>query len=437
MAVQNFYNELLSLGIALPEILVPAESVDISTWAVVACDQYTSEPGYWSAVAAVAKDRPSALHCILPEIFLESPDVEQRMLSIKRTMADYLARGFLRKLPPGLILVDRRTVFHPSRKGIVLALDLEKYDYNRGTKSLIRPTEDTILERIPPRIKIRREAPLELPHIMILIDNPEKSVIEPLFDAGAGEPPLYDADLMMDGGHIVGRYLPTETASPLLAASLSRLAGRGNGDPLLFAVGDGNHSLATAKAVWEELKPGLPKQLTASHPARFALVEIVNLYDSGIEFEPIHRILTGISPAEFLRYIEKIPGADPRRTQSFAEVRELCADGSLVGVLSAEWSAAIKTRSDGSRLPTGAVQELLEDFLRTRKEGGIDYIHGTDSLFSLCRRQDTVGFLLPPLPKRELFPAVIGGEVLPRKAFSIGEAPEKRFYLEGRRLDGR
>jgi hypothetical protein len=448
MTQSDAYAALAALGVFLPEILVPAEGIDISSWAVIACDQYTSEPEYWRSVADWVGNKPSTLHCILPELLLESAGAEEAINGIKKTMAAYLKTGIVRSLPPGLILTERATPFHPSRRGMVLALDMERYDYKPGAESLIRPTEGTILERIPPRVKIRREAALELPHIMVLIDDPQNSVIDGLFRAAASEPPLYEGDLMLGSGHIRGYFLAAEKAAPVLAESLSSLRERGGKGNFLFAVGDGNHSLATAKAVWEEKKALLPPEARTGHPARYALAEIVNLYDPGIEFRPIHRILTGIPAADFFAFIRRKPGFSLEKKASFAETEAACAPppafqpvhpGSRspvyhAGILSRNGQAVLSFAKDGSFLPTGIIQDILGQFLREHP-GKIDYIHGRDSLFALSARENSAGILLPALLKEELFPAVIRGGVLPRKAFSLGEAPEKRFYLEARKVN--
>jgi hypothetical protein len=434
---------LSSLGVLTPEILVPAEGIDISSWAVIACDQYTSEPEYWNRVADIAKGKPSALHCVLPELYLKSEKAEDAIAAIKKTMREYAAAGILRPLPPGLMLVDRSTPCHASRKGMMLALDMEYYDYKTGAESLIRPTEGTIVERLPPRIRIRRDALIELPHIMVLIDDKHNEALGRLFELAAAEKPVYDGELMLGCGRVSGRFLPAEKAKPVLADALISLQKNSGHPRLLFAMGDGNHSLAAAKAAWEEIKPGLSPEEQKSHPARHALAEIVNLYDPGVEFHPIHCVIEGVNPAEFFAFPEKKAGFSLRRTASFEETKDLCAaawkNGGAepfftVGVLSAGKTAILRFPKDGAVLPAAAAQKLLEDFSAGGGKGKIDYIHGWDSLSSLCAGEAALGLFLPALPKAELFPVVLRDGVLPRKAFSIGEAPEKRFYLEARRI---
>jgi hypothetical protein len=316
---------------------------------------------------------------------------------------------------------------------------MELYDYKPGSKSLIRPTEGTIASRLPPRIRIRKDAAIELPHIMVLIDDAKNEVLSGLSSLAAKEDILYDGDLMMGGGRVTGCFVPAEKASPVLAQSLSSLMRAGGKNNLLFAMGDGNHSLATAKAVWEGIKPALSPAQQKTHPARHALVEIVNLYDPGIEFHPIHRILSGVNPEEFFAFLRKKPGFTLRQTADFAETENLCraenARGENLfhaGILSQKNKAVLSFEKKNAFLPTGIIQSTLEEFQR----GKIDYIHGRDSLFALSEREAAVGLLLPALPKEKLFSVVIQDGALPRKAFSIGEAPEKRFYLEGRRIDG-
>jgi hypothetical protein len=452
MKQSEAYTTLASLGVLLPRILIPAEGIDIGSWAVIACDQYTSEPDYWDKAARIAEGKPSTLHCVLPELYLKSEKAGEAITGIQKTMRRYLAGGILRSLPPGLILVDRSTPYHASRKGVVLALDMEHYDYARGSRSLIRPTEGTIVERLPPRIRIRRDAPIELPHIMVLIDDKRGETLGRLFEIASGEKPVYEGELMMDSGCVSGRFLPAEKAESALAEALVALRKESGHPEILFAMGDGNHSLAAAKAAWEEIKPLLSPGERQIHPARYALVEIVNLYDPGIEFHPIHRVLAGVNPAEFFAFLEKKSGFSLKRTSTFAETESLCAaawkteDAEVftAGVLAAGEPALLRFPKNGAALPTAAAQNLLEEFSArgsssgNRGNGGntengkIDYIHGRDSFFSLCSEKTSLGLFLPALQKSNLFPLVLRDGVLPRKAFSIGEAPEKRFYLEAR-----
>jgi hypothetical protein len=445
--VKNDSDAILgSLGVLVPEILVPSEGVDIGAWAVIACDQYTSEPEYWENVARLVGDKPSALRCVLPELYLGSERTGEAIAAIKKTMNEYMASGILRPLPPGIMLVDRSTPCHASRRGMMLALDMEHYDYRPGTQSLIRPTEGTIVERLPPRIRIRSDAALELPHIMVLIDDRRDEALGRLFELASDEKPVYDGELMMGCGRVQGRFVGAENAKPVLAEALEALRKESGHPQMLFALGDGNHSLAAAKAAWEQIKPGLSPAERERHPARHALAEIVNLYDPGIEFHPIHRVLAGADPARFFAFLGKKPGFVLKKTSSFEETQGLCADAwkngdaqefCTVGLLSAGQTALLRFPREGAALPTAAAQTLLEEFRAAGGAGNageIDYIHGEAALFSLCRRDAALGVLLPAFPKSKLFPLVFREGALPRKAFSIGEAPEKRFYLEARRI---
>ncbi len=279
-------------GLHIPEILVPAEGTDYSKWAVVACDQYTSEPEYWNEVESIVGDAPSTLRLTLPEIYLDKPGEADKIKDIRASMDAYLADGTLRKLEPGCMLV-KRTAEGRSRTGLVIATDLEAYDFNKGSKSITRATEGTVVERIPPRLRIREGAPIELPHILILIDDPDKTVIEPLVNAP--QVPVYDTDLMMNGGHISGSFIKEEDlagAKDALCELFDKAVAKyGDGNVIFQAMGDGNHSLATAKTNWENLKKTLTPEEAVNHPARFALCEIENIHDDGIIFEPIHRVL--------------------------------------------------------------------------------------------------------------------------------------------------
>ncbi len=425
-----------TFGLKCPEILIPDESIDIAKWSVIACDQFTSEPEYWNRVAKFVGDTPSTLHCILPECFLGAADLEKRIENIHDRMRIYLETGFLRNTPAGVMLVERKTSFGRTRKGMIAALDLECYDFRKGSKSLIRPTEGTIVERLPPRIRVRKNASVEFPHIIILIDDPGKTVIEPLFDKAALRPPLYESDLAGDGGSVRGWFLPIEEIRTDIELSLSALADRhsfseryGTDDVLLFAVGDGNHSLAAAKSVWDELKPSLDPEGRENHPARWALVEIENLYDPGIVFEPIHRALFGLSFEDFRAAAEKRGGIAFRDT----DIGDGGRGSHVIPVLHRGFTTFMEVR-DPSPLAAEAVERLLSVIIAARPETRIDYIHGKETLRALSTGEKTLGFELRPLDKESLFPTVIRNGTLPKKAFSIGEAAEKRYYLEGRRI---
>ena len=290
------------LGFAVPDILIPQQGTDLKKWAVIACDQYTSEPEYWENASIEAGDAPSTLNLVLPEVYLGTDQETEKLGSIAKTAHEYLDNGILQSLGTGFILVDRATDLHPSRKGLMAAIDLEGYSFEPGNKNICRATEGTVLSRIPPRVRIRANSPLELPHIMILIDDPDGITIEKAFDMAAAEglAPLYDTDLMLGSGHIKGTFIPDN--SPIAEAivnGLSQLKAN-NADGLLFLVGDGNHSLASAKAHWENIRQNLSDEEKLTHPARYALAEIVNIHDKGLDFEPIHRVIFNISAEEFI-----------------------------------------------------------------------------------------------------------------------------------------
>lgn len=389
--------------IAVPEIVLPAAGVDMTAWAVIACDQHTSDAAYWEELDRFVGGRPSALRLTLPEIYLS--DSERRTAEIERTMREYRARGIFRKLPPGFVAVGRSAPGTPVRRGIVLAVDLEAYSYAPKSDAMIRATEATILSRIPPRLKIRENVSLEFPHIMLLYDDPSDTVGQ-CVRARLGET-LYDFDLNMGGGHIRGRFV--SDCAPVIAAFASLIK-----DGLLFMVGDGNHSLATAKAAWERLKPSLSAAERETHPARYALCEAVNLYDEGIRFEAIHRFVTDIDPDKFARSL------------SFAGegAGELCVGGK---------SAPLRLPADVPQA-VAAADEAIGAYI-AENGGEVDYVHGDDAVRALtAKRKDSAAILLPKMDKAALFDAVKRGGSLPRKTFSMGESEEKRYYIEGKEI---
>lgn len=405
-------DKLNKIGIRVPKILLPKEGVDLTNWAVVACDQFTSEPEYWKKVEEMVGEEASTLKMVLPEVYLESPDKQVRIAKINQNIKEYLDNGILEEKFKGMVLVDRKTKNAESRKGLVVALDLEKYEYTKGSKTLIRATEGTVESRIPPRLDIRKNALVELPHIMVLIDDPNKTVIEPLFDEGLGQakPLLYDFELMMGGGHIKGWKISEEKVIENIADNLEKLI---SADGFLFAMGDGNHSLATAKTHWNNIKETLSEEEKESHPARFALVELVNIHDEGLEFEPIHRVIFNVDKNKLEEYL----------TGNGKEV-ELVSDGVR---------KTIKLKEMGSNLPVGDLQKLLDNFVTENPESKIDYVHGEDSVKKLAVGNN-VGLMLSGMKKEELFPTVEKDGALPRKTFSMGEAEEKRYYLESRKI---
>ena len=413
------------IGIRPAQILLPAAGVKPETWACIACDQYTSEPEYWEKAFAVAGDAPSAIRLILPEYNLKNS--ESLIPQIHRTMADYLAQGLLTPaVNPGFILCER-TIASGTRLGLVCAVDLEQYSFEKGSLPLIRPTEQTITDRLPPRLKIRRGAPVELTHIMILIDDPDRTVLEPLQAAKASLRKVYDFDLMMNGGHLAGWAVDSAEALAQVDQSLNALMDTKGENPLLLAVGDGNHSLATAKAYWNEIREGLSEAERENHPARYALCEIVNIHDKALLFEPIYRIVTGTTRAAVM--------AD---WKAYAEAKgmSLAAEGSdhRFTVVSADGEETVAVLNPEGAIPCETIQKFLDSFLSRHPEAGIDFIHGEGSLRALAAKPETVGFLLPDIDKHSFFKDVEKLGVLPRKTFSMGEADEKRFYMEAKKI---
>lgn len=429
-----------SVGVLVPEILLPPKGTDMYKWAVVACDQFTSQKEYWEEARRIIGDAPSTLDLILPEAWLGAQDEQERIARIKEKMQEYLHNGTLVKQPQGFVLVER-TAAGNTRHGLVMALDLEKYDYSKGSGTLIRATEGTIVERIPPRLRIREGAAVELPHILVLIDDPEETVIEPLTAQAEKLPLLYDTDLMLGGGHISGRLVSEEKEIMGVLEALTALSDKaafekkyGSKPVLLFAMGDGNHSLATAKANWEKIKATLPEEQREDHPARYALIELNNVHDKGIVFEAIHRNVFGI-PGEKLveALLQKL-----REQNGGAEIgpEQAPAGGEkhVIPFYYGDKSGAFIVTEPAVQLAVGTLQNAIDAVLK-ELGGEVDYIHGIDVVKELAQKPDTTGFLLPDMEKSELFPTVVYDGALPRKTFSMGEAAEKRYYMEARLLE--
>lgn len=429
-----------SVGVLVPEILLPPQGTDMYKWAVVACDQFTSQKEYWEEARRIIGDAPSTLDLILPEAWLGAQDEQERIARIKEKMQEYLHNGTLVKQPQGFVLVER-TAAGNTRHGLVMALDLEKYDYSKGSGTLIRATEGTIVERIPPRLRIREGAAVELPHILVLIDDPEETVIEPLTAQAEKLPLLYDTDLMLGGGHISGRLVSGEKEIMGVLEALTALSDKaafekkyGSKPVLLFAMGDGNHSLATAKANWEKIKATLSEEQREDHPARYALIELNNVHDKGIVFEAIHRNVFGI-PGEKLveALLQKL-----REQNGGAEIgpEQAPAGGEkhVIPFYYGDKSGAFIVTEPAVQLAVGTLQNAIDAVLK-ELGGEVDYIHGIDVVKELARKPDTTGFLLPDMEKSELFPTVVYDGALPRKTFSMGEAAEKRYYMEARLLE--
>lgn len=417
-------------GFGPADILLP-QNCDLTKWSVVACDQYTSQNDYWERVAQTVGDAPSTLKLILPESQLEDGHFEEHIADINRTMDEYLDQGLFRTLPNALIYVERWLDNKKLRRGLMGVVDLECYDYNAGSSSLIRATEGTVITRLPPRVAVRRNASLELPHIMVLVDDPDKQLIEHLTYETDRMEEVYDFDLMERGGHITGYLLPEDLQADVceILNTLARphdFARKydAKGKPvLLFAIGDGNHSLAAAKAAYEEKKQNTPQEQWADLPSRYALVELVNLHDESLEFEPIHRVCFDVDADELMKdFLAAYPGAH------YGD-----GDGHTITYVFDTEVGKITIPKPTAQLPVGTLQEFLDQWMQTHS-GRIDYVHGDDVTWELGRKPGNIGFLLPAMGKDELFKTVIFDGALPRKTFSMGEAHDKRFYLEARKI---
>lgn len=431
------------IGFRLPQICLPRPGIDLRKWAVIACDQYTSEPDYWREVAREVGDAPSTLHLIFPEVYLGRPDAPERIARIQQTMRRYLAEGLFVE-HEGAVLVER-TVGGRTRRGLMLELDLEHYDYSATSTSLIRPTEGTMVARLAPRIAVRRDAPLELPHILVLIDDPARSVIEPLAEARPALSRLYDTELMCGGGHVAGHAVDAARAARAVQA-LQALASPGvfaarygvrtDAPPMLFAMGDGNHSLATAKSIWESAKATVGMQ----HPSRHALVEVVNIHDSALDFEPIHRLLIGVK-ADLRAALAATFGARVTCTDvadaaaMHARVTSAQGERHLAGLVGPgpRFTVVAVTQPTES-LAVGTFQAFIDDFIAQGGAQDVDYVHGDDTLVRLAQQSGHAGLHLAGLSKAELMSHVVHTGPTPRKTFSMGVAHEKRFYVEARRI---
>lgn len=412
------------------DILLPKKDIDAGKWSVIACDQYTSEPEYWDSVYENTGDAPSTLNLILPELFLEQEGVSERIDAIHKTMKDYVDQQIFDEYKDAMIYVERIQGNGILRQGIVGAVDLEKYDFSKGSTSEVRATEATVIERIPPRIKVRQGAPLELPHIMILIDDPDCTVIEPLAAKKDSMEKLYDTELMQGGGSVKG-YLADSNEQQRIDDALTALADPGvfagkYGMPdtpvLLYAMGDGNHSLATAKEFYEQLKKSDPDKDFSDHPARFALAEIVNLHSPALKFEAIHRLVFDVDCDGLMSQMTEALGLSEDKESDQYVI--CCRENS-------EKKFWIHNKS--SNLSVGSLQNFLDRYIK-ENGGKIDYIHGADTVKQLAVKHSGIGFILPDMDKSQLFPTVIKDGALPRKTFSMGHAEDKRYYMEARKI---
>ena len=410
------------------DILLPKDC-SMPVWSVVACDQYTSQPEYWKRVEQRIGTEPSTLGMILPESRLKDPDVETQIAQINNTMTQNLQQGIFREYPNSMIYVERSISNGKIRRGLIGKVDLARYDYTPNSSSMIRATEGTILERIPPRVMVRKNAPIEFPHILLLMDDIERTVVEPLTALTGEMELLYDFELMEGGGHIKG-WMLTEEHKAQVAQSLEKLAdhqtvqGKEQQSMMLFAVGDGNHSLATAKECYEQQKQSTRPEEWSDLLSRYALVELGNLHDESLEFEPIHRLITGVAPEQLLKDMcEVLPSAYMGE-----------GAGHVFRYSYGEQQGAVTVESPECLLPVATLQNFLDGWLKEHKQAEVDYIHGEQAAVELAKNPQSIAFLLPPMEKINLFPTIVRDGALPRKTFSMGEAQDKRFYLEGRRI---
>lgn len=409
-------------------ILLP-KNTDMTKWSVVACDQYTSEPEYWNDVEKIVGDAPSTLKLTLPEIYLEDENVSERIAKINSNMKALLDEDFFNEYKASMIYLERTQSDGKIREGLIGVVDLEAYSYEKGAETPIRATEKTVIERIPPRVKIRENAPLELPHIMILIDDDKKQIIENLKNKVSEDDIVYDFDLMKNGGHVKG-YLLNEETMDEVDKGLKELADKevfakkydvNNKEVLLFAMGDGNHSLATAKACYEKLKETMSEEEYLNNPARYALVELVNLHSPALEFEAINRVIFNTEPEKLLN--------------SLKEYYQINKDGNgqKIEVITNDVDEKWYIENPKSNIAVGSIQIFLDEYLKNN-EGKIDYIHGEETTKNLAKQSGNVGFIFEAMPKNELFKTVILDGSLPRKTFSMGHSYDKRYYLESRKI---
>ncbi len=415
------------------DIMIPQNAAPgkMYRWSVVACDQYTSEPKYWQTVEDIVGDDPSTLKITVPEVYLKDEDINERIEKANLTMHKYIEDGFFETLENSYVYVERKLDNGKVRKGVVGLIDLEEYSFEAGAETLVRATEGTVMDRIPPRVKTRNKAPLEVPHVMLLIDDSEYRVIEPLAEKKADFKQIYDFPLMQASGSVSGYVMDDKAAAHLEtemerllneASSASRYLVSGKG-VMLFAVGDGNHSLAAAKTCYEKLKEDIGAEAASKHPARFAMVEVVNLHSDSLEFEPIHRVLFDVNAKHFMIELEdyyQISSSPMPDSQCFEYVT--CKRREKIWI-----------KNPSSNIAVGTLQNFIDWYLEEHK-GRLDYIHGEDAVVKLASKPHNIGILLPGMDKADLFTTVRLDGALPRKTFSMGHARDKRFYLETRKI---
>ena len=410
-------------------ILIPKKNIDMHKWSVVACDQYTSEPDYWEEVNTIVGNNPSTLNLTLPEIYLEEKDVEERIKKINKNMEEMLNNNIFDEYKDSMFYIERTQNDGKVREGLIGIVDLEDYSYEIGSQTLIRATEKTVIERIPPRMKVRENALLELPHIMILIDDEKKDIIESIKNKVNNNDVVYDFDLMQKGGHIKGYNLNNNIIDEVIR-KLEKLADKDNFEKkydvtnkgvLLFAMGDGNHSLATAKACYEKLKETMSEEEYLNHPARYALVELVNLHSEALEFEAIHRVIFDVDVKDLIDNLYK-----------YYDINEN-GNGQKFELITKDFDKTLYISNPKSNIVVGSIQIFLDEYLKNHN-GRIDYIHGEDVTKELGSKDNNIGIIFDSMAKEDLFKTVILDGALPRKTFSMGHSHDKRFYLEARKI---
>ena len=405
-------------GFIPTDILIPA-SADMTKWSCVACDQYTSEPEYWRSVEKTVGDSVSTLSLMLPEIYLD--DSESRFEKITKSMREYLNSGVFREIKDSFVYVERTLADGRVRRGLVGAIDLEIYDFSKDTKALCRPTEATVTSRLPARVKVRAKAAVEMPHIMMLLNDPQKTVIEPYSEKKAALEKLYDFELMQSSGHICGYRVHGKNVVLAMSAIEKLYADSEDEAPMLYAMGDGNHSLAAAKQYYEMLKDKLG-QKAKNHPARYALLELVNLHDSSLDFEPIHRVVFDVDTDKFMREF-----AD------FCGLKAGVHDGQIFTVIIGKSEQKYTFTNPRGAVTVGNIQDFIDEY--TKINGGkTDYIHGEEVVKTLASQPRRIGFIVDGISKSSFFDVIKKDGILPRKTFSMGHAADKRFYLECRRI---
>lgn len=415
----------------LPSDMLIPQGVYMPAWSVVACDQYTSQIEYWDEANKNVGALPSTLRLMLPEAYLNIKDTEIEAKKANENMRQYISQGVFKVVEDSFVYTERTLADGKVRKGLLGALDLEYYDYSKNSTSPIHATEGTIEDRLPPRVEIRKDAALEMPHIMVFIDDPDFAVIEPLTQEKYKLNKLYDFELMAKGGHIAGWQICSDDSGALLKAlnnlsepdEIERKYGKEIGNPVIYAIGDGNHSLATAKLCWEQLKESLTEEQKINHAARYSLVELVNIHDEAIEFEPIHRVVFETDTTEFVDGAKKFFNEKGKDEGDFHKIR----------YITQEEHKDIEVKG----LTIGEIIALNDEYLKyyIKTHGGkIDYIHGDMTCSHMACGERCAGVLLPKMKKTELFTTVMSSGVFPRKSFSIGHAEDKRYYLECRKI---